>query len=272
MRPVEIAGLRDVVRRFDALLLDQFGVLHDGDRPFPGAVDAVERARAAGLRLAVLSNSGKSGRANAARLARLGFPEALFDAVITSGDACRARLAADLATGRIAEGARVLLTTRGGDRAPIEGLALVETEDAEDAALVVISGRDAETVDLEEDVARLAAAARRGAPCYCANPDLSMYAGGAVAPAAGALAARYAALGGPVTMIGKPAPDLFRAALGALGVIDPGRALMIGDSPAHDIAGARAVGCATLLVTEGVQAAGGEGGPPADHAMPRLVW
>ena len=33
----EIAGLADIADSFDGVLVDQFGVLHDGQKPFPGA-------------------------------------------------------------------------------------------------------------------------------------------------------------------------------------------------------------------------------------------
>lgn len=49
--------------------------------------------------------------------------------------------------------------------------------------------------------------------------------------------------------IRKPRPEIFRAALDRLGLADPGRAVMVGDTPAHDIVGAQAVGMRTVLVT-----------------------
>ena len=267
-----ITGLREIAGRFDAVLLDQFGVLHDGARPFPGALEAVRALKGAGLRLAVLSNSGKRAAANAARLAALGFERALFDAVVTSGELCRDRLARDLAEGRLAEGARVLILSRGDGAALIEGLPLSPTEAADAAVFLVIAGREPERRSLEQDIARLAPLAARGVPCLCANTDETMYAAGGPAPGPGALAAAYAAAGGAVEWIGKPHRPVFDAALAALGGPEPARALMIGDSPAHDVAGARALGCATLLVTEGVQAGGDDAAPAADFAMPRLVW
>ncbi len=42
-----------------ALLLDQFGVLHDGRRPYPGAIEAVAAAAASGLKLLIISNSSR---------------------------------------------------------------------------------------------------------------------------------------------------------------------------------------------------------------------
>jgi ribonucleotide monophosphatase NagD (HAD superfamily) len=54
----------------------------------------------------------------------------------------------------------------------------------------------------------------------------------------------------PVTVIGKPNPNLFRLALAHAG-FDPKQTVMIGDSPAIDIVGARAAGLRALLVESG---------------------
>jgi putative hydrolase of the HAD superfamily len=66
----------------------------------------------------------------------------------------------------------------------------------------------------------------------------------------------------------KPDPRIFRAALDALGV-EPGQALFVGDSPERDMAGARALGMAHVLV----RPAGNGGAPgccPGDRVIARL--
>jgi putative hydrolase of the HAD superfamily len=45
----------------------------------------------------------------------------------------------------------------------------------------------------------------------------------------------------------KPHPEAFRAALAALGVTDPGRAVFVGDRPFDDIHGARRSGLRPVL-------------------------
>ena len=42
-----------------AVLLDQFGVLHDGQKAYPGAVKAVEYLHGLGLRVLIVSNSSR---------------------------------------------------------------------------------------------------------------------------------------------------------------------------------------------------------------------
>jgi HAD superfamily hydrolase (TIGR01459 family) len=274
----EIAGLATVIAELqdelEGVLLDQFGVLHDGRTAFPEALEAVRRLRARGLKLAVLSNSGKMAAANAARLARLGFPAGLFDVVLSSGELCRLRLDEDLASGRLAPGARVLVIASGSDALPTDGLPLSAAARAEEADLVLVAGRDPARRSLEEDLDQLRPAALRGVPCLCANPDLTIYGPDGAAPGPGRLAAAYAAAGGPVELFGKPHADIFRRALALLGGLEASRVLMIGDSLEHDIAGAARIGCRTLFVRSGVQSdqSPTEGAAAPEMSMPRLCW
>lgn len=270
----EIAGLATVAAELEGVLLDQFGVLHDGRAAFPEALEAVRHLRARGLKLAVISNSGKTAAANAARLARLGFPAGLFDVVLSSGELCRLRLGEDLASGRLRSGARVFVVASGSDALPTESLPLSAAVRAEEAELVLVAGRDPARQGLEADLDRILPAAARGIPCLCANPDLTIYGPDGAAPGPGRLAAAYAAAGGPVEWLGKPHPDIFRRALALLGGLEPARVLMVGDSLEHDIAGAARIGCRTLFVRGGVQASHSaiEGTSVAELSLPAFRW
>lgn len=272
MTPARISGLSAIAEQFDAVLLDQFGVLHDGRAAFPGAQEAVLRLRSAGLRLAVLSNSGKRSAANAKRLATLGFEPGQFDAVVTSGELCRERLTAALASGQLTAGAAIYVVASSGEGSPLEDLPLRSAACADDAKLVLIAGRSPQRETPEEEMKPLLPLAQRGVPCICANPDRTIYADGQPAPGPGVLAELYASAGGPLEMIGKPHAPIFEASLDALERPRAARTLMVGDSREHDIAGAAALGLKTLLIESGVQAEGHSGGPPPDFVMSRLVW
>src|SRR6266571_2737110 len=103
----------------DAVLMDIDGVLTVSWRPLPGAVAAVSRMRAAGLRIALLTNTTSRTRAAIAGvLAEAGFP-------VGAGDVLTAPA---LAAGYIAErypGARCLLLNSGDIRADLAGVTLV---------------------------------------------------------------------------------------------------------------------------------------------------
>ena len=48
MTPLRITGLAGIAGRYDAFLLDQYGVLHDGEHLYPHVVDSVAQLAAAG--------------------------------------------------------------------------------------------------------------------------------------------------------------------------------------------------------------------------------
>lgn len=60
------------------MLLDQFGVLHDGKRAYPEAVAAVQRLADDGVSVYILSNSSRRSEVALQKIEALGFPRACF--------------------------------------------------------------------------------------------------------------------------------------------------------------------------------------------------
>ena len=246
-----IGGLGEIADRFDVALVDQFGVLHDGQTPYPQARDTLLRLRDEGVRVVLLSNSGKRADANADRLVRFGFGPECFDFIVTSGEVAHAMIA-DGRTG-VERAARCLVIARGGGgEAALEGLGLCFTPYAAQADLVVIAGSESERISLDDYAAMLRPAAERGVPALCTNPDRHMLTEDGIRPGAGAIAERYAVMGGPVTWIGKPHAAIYEHVARALGDLDWSRVMAIGDSREHDIAGVQAMGGRGVLVETGV--------------------
>jgi HAD superfamily hydrolase (TIGR01459 family) len=247
-----ISGLRAIAESFDHVLLDQWGTLHEGHSIFPQARDCVMRLRTAGKRVLVLSNSGKRSTNNRQRLAALGLLPDAYDGVLSSGEVTWSGLRARTREPFISLGETCFLITRGGDRSIVDGLNLNLAADTNDADFILLGGLDDAAAGIEHWRDRLTIAARRRLPMLCANPDLAMFGATGLIPAPGALARFYETLGGKVAYVGKPHPPIFAAALERLDHPDPRRVLMIGDSLDHDIAGARAAGMLTLLLSAGV--------------------
>jgi len=283
---IAIPGLNAITDRFDHVLLDQWGPLHQGEAVFAAARDCVARLRAAGKRVVVLSNSGRRAAENRQRVAELGLPPEAYDGILTSGEVTWRGLAARTQPPFAALGRSCVLISRGGDRSIVEGLDLRVAE-VGDADFILLGGLDDETAEPELWRDLLTRAAARRLPMLCANPDLAMFSPRGLIPAPGALAAFYRALGGTVAYVGKPHAPIFVAAREQLGNPSPGRVLVIGDSLDHDIAGGRAAGMLTLLTTLGVHKealanapdprqavlalAGNEARTP-HWIMDRLVW
>ena len=250
-----------------AVVLDQFGVLHDGTAPYPDAVRALARLHGAGVRLAVLSNSGKRAAPNAARIAAMGFAEIPFDAVMTSGEA----LWRDIAAGRMPGGVLCAIERAPGDAADwAVGLDVTLTDDPTRADAILFMGL-ADGADTAGPQAVLDVARARDIPVLCTNPDRAApRAGGLTVISPGALAHAHAAAGGTVRFYGKPHAPVFRAVETALG-LPPDRLLMVGDSLEHDIAGARAAGWRTAFVMGGLHARAFDPPAPEGGVLARLA-
>lgn len=79
--------MRDIIDRYDVFILDMWGVMHDGIKPYDGVLDVVKQLRMAGKELIVLSNSSKRHDHSIRMLEKLGFqPTHDFTKVITSGE------------------------------------------------------------------------------------------------------------------------------------------------------------------------------------------
>jgi HAD superfamily hydrolase (TIGR01450 family) len=98
-----------------------------------------------------------------------------------------------------------------------------------------------------------------GVPMLCANPDIVVESGDRLVPCAGALAARYEAIGGSAMIVGKPNAPIYDRAMveiRALLADQPAtsRVLAIGDGARTDILGANRAGLAALFIASGIHA------------------
>ncbi len=249
-------GLRELASECDALLLDQWGVLHDGHQAYPGAVDCLERLRDAGKAVVILSNSGKSGEENSRLIEAMGFERGLFDAVVSAGDDARDAILSGDDGPYAGSGRRCLLLSRDADRHLADGLGLDVITDPEEgpdlADFVLLMSMDAPTQSVQGWEPLLRRAVARSLPMVCGNPDLARVSReGALLEAPGLVARRYQELGGEVHLHGKPDPRIYRTCQRHLPA-GAARVVAVGDSLHHDILGANRAGLRSLLVAGGV--------------------
>jgi HAD superfamily hydrolase (TIGR01458 family) len=226
--------LRDV----RGLLIDLDGVLYVEDEPIPGAKEAVESFREAGLGLRFVTNTTARSRSQTLeRLERLGFGVG-EEELVTPAALARRRC-------EDAGHERVALIMNEDVKADFEGL--TETDSDTEA---VIMGDLGEAFGFEilnrafrlvTDGAELIALQKNR---FWLTPDgLSLDAGPFVA------AVEYAT-GKEALVVGKPAPAFFELVLGELGA-RPADAAMIGDDVETDVGGAMRAGLAGVLVRTG---------------------
>lgn len=246
-----IAGLSEVAGQYGALLVDQFGTLHDGTVAYPHAAEALRRFRAGGGKVAILSNSAKTGADNIIRLARFGFGPEHFDAVVTSGDAAQAAIRAGALGEGFRPGAKIHISGKPGDDYGFGDLGFVLSW-PDDAEGIILAASQEPDRNWREQIRDLTKAANRGVTVAVCNPDLEMLTPKGVRPSAGAIARELERKGAQLRYFGKPHGDIYRTALAALGNPPPMTVLAIGDSPEHDIAGAAGAGLDSILLRTGI--------------------
>lgn len=246
-----ISTLGEITDRFDVVLSDVWGVLHNGVSAFPDAAIALEAARKAGLTVVLITNSPRPAPGVIPQLRALGVPDTAYDRIITSGDVTRER---------ISQGPKkVFLLGPERDMPLLDGLD-VEVVSQEEATAVVCTGFfDDETETPEDYTDMLKSFVARSVPMICANPDLVVERGERIIPCAGAMALYYEQLGGEVRIAGKPHSPIYEACLSAArevhGEFSKDRVLAIGDGMPTDVKGAINAGLELLYIAGGIHTA-----------------
>ena len=255
-----LPGIATIAEAYDGFVLDLWGVVHDGHKPYPDAIDCLTRLHGArqgqgkDKRIVMLSNAPRRSSGVIEAMVAMGIDRALYDDVITSGELTWQALKARSDTWHAALGRHCLHIGPARDHGLFEGLDLDLVQKPEAADFIVNTGPWRDEERLEDYMPLLRDAAARHLPMICANPDLEVIRGGVRIICAGTLAAYYASLGMPVRYHGKPHAEAYDACLAAMGLTDRTRIVAVGDSLITDIKGASAAGIATLLVTSGIHA------------------
>ncbi|MGB3337565.1 MAG: TIGR01459 family HAD-type hydrolase [Devosia sp.] len=265
-----ISGLADLADRYDAVLSDVWGVVHNGVEAFPTAVEALAEYRKAGGKVVFITNAPRPSGPIVEMLDRLGVHRGAYDAIVSSGDATRSMIA------KYSGKAIHHVGPATEDDALYEGLDVRRTN-AGEAEVVVVTDLDTDddTPEMYRERARLWLS--RKLPMICANPDRVVEHGDKIIYCGGALGDLYAAMGGMVLMAGKPYQPIyeeaFRLAEEAAGrPLDKSRVLAIGDSVRTDATGAAKFGIDLLFVTGSIHAAELDAfGKPNPQAIADLV-
>ena len=249
-----LTGLSEIADRYDVVLCDVWGVVHDGKVPFAASVDALRRFSEQGGAVVLISNSPRPRESFVNQLDDIGVDRKAWAAVVTSGDATRAELA------KRAPGPAWRVGPER-DAGIYDGTGVELTDDLSEAAFISCTGLFDDDVDQPEDYRDgFSDCARRGLEMVCANPDKVVHRGKDLIWCAGALADVYAAVGGTVVMAGKPFSPIYELALreaGRLrtGALDKSRVLAIGDGLPTDVLGANRQGLDCLFVAGGIHGA-----------------
>jgi glycerol-1-phosphatase len=242
-------ALSPLLVRYDNVVLDLDGCVWVGGVCTREAPAAISELRGAGKRLAFVTNNAKSSPEDFVRkLWSLGI-QASLEEVVTSGAAVQYLLSGQAPRNAYVIGSPALFrhVSDAGHRI-VNG-----TDFAESAEVVVVGGHESFDYGQLRDATR---AVLGGAEIVASDRDRSFPGDDGAWPGTGSvLAALEYATGRAAQAVGKPHPEIFRAALDRFG---DGRTLVIGDRLDSDLAGAAAAGLDAAIVLTGVT--------PADEA------
>lgn len=247
-------GISDISDSYSGFIIDQWGVLHDGEKPYDGVVECLKELKGRNKFIIILSNSGKRAEQNKQRLKEVGIGPSLYDVIMTSGEMTWQGLK-NQDDGFFKDiGKKAYIISRGSDTSITDGAGLEIVTDINEADFLIISGSDAPKMTLEDYEPVLKAAVRRRLKAVCANPDTHGIMGNQIILGAGGIAARYSDFGGVVQYIGKPHQPIFQHCMKILQEkeIYPGQTVVIGDAMAHDIMGGALMNMDTCLIRDGL--------------------
>jgi HAD superfamily hydrolase (TIGR01459 family) len=270
-----IARLSAIAPRYDVVLSDIWGVVHNGRESFAAATDALTAFRRGGGAVVLITNAPRPNGPIRTQLDDLKVPHEAYDSIVTSGDVTIGLIAAR-------GGAPVYHIGPPRDRSLFDAAAassarppLVALEGAEYVLCTGLFDDETETPDDYDSALRTMAARRL--PLVCANPDLVVQRGDKLIYCAGAIAKRYEEMGGPAIYAGKPHAPIYARALDLAGAVrgapvDKARVLAIGDAMHTDVAGAVGQGIDILFVSGGIHREDIHGAGPLEAAALEQFW
>ncbi|SIT87455.1 HAD-superfamily class IIA hydrolase, TIGR01459 [Yoonia rosea] len=250
----------DISGQYDAAFVDLWGCMHNGVTALPDAVAAMQKYRAEGGIVVLVTNSPRPWDSVARQINGLGVPDDAWDAIATSGDSARAAMFRGIVGEKI-----WFMGESPRDDDFFQPLQIIENPvniqkvPLDQAEGIVCCGPFDPLADVDVNRPEFLYAKTKGLKLLCANPDIIVDRGEVREWCAGALAALYTEMGGESLYFGKPHPpiyDLARRRLAALSNApsDP-RIIGIGDGIGTDILGGLQEDIDTLFISGGLAAA-----------------
>lgn len=242
-----------LIDSYDYFIIDLWGVLHNGVKPFKGALLFLKKLKDHHKTVWLLSNAPRRVNIARQRLKEIGFNDTLYDNILTSGEECYKALKTRPDDFHRNLGKKLYHLGPERDRTLFQGLDYYEVgTEIERAEFVLNTG----TLRWEDTMADykplLKKSLEKNLPMVCSNPDKVVRYHNQLALCAGSISEEYEKLGGSVRYHGKPFLPIYEKVFAQLRKPEKSRILAIGDSLATDILGANRAGIDSLLILGGI--------------------
>ena len=248
-KPIKINNFSEVYEKYDSVICDIWGVIHNGHKLFRSSVDCLYKLKNMGYPIILVSNAPRPGEEIKLMLKNMGLEKNCYDKIITSGDLTQKILN----DGSLGHNCYHIGPDR--DLKIFEGVG-VKRVSFDKSDFIFITGLfNDEEEDENTYLPLLKESKERRLKLLCANPDIWVQRGNDLIPCAGAISKKYESIGGEVINIGKPFKPIFDEAIKNIEVLGKGKCastIVIGDGIDTDIKGANDYKLDSLLTLGGL--------------------
>ena len=234
-----IKGLSQIQSKYDAFLIDLWGVVHNGIQLYPRAIDVLKNLNALNKRFVLLSNAPRPSKSVEKYLLNLKMDRVFLKNIFTSGEAALQTLKKNV------YGKKFYHIGPERDKDLIEKFEKnnISLEKCDYILCTGLFENQEHSLDYYKKLLEKYTKIKM----VCTNPDLIVHRGPRREYCAGSLAVIFEKLGGKVVYIGKPYPEIYNFCVKKNETI-----LAIGDNIRTDIKGANNMKIDSLLITNGV--------------------
>lgn len=249
-------GLSDISDSYQAVIFDQWGVLHNGKKAYEGVVDCLKELRSRKKVIILMSNYAMREKDNKDMLKKMGIGPSLYDKIYTCGEFIASGLEEKNAKPFSDLGNKCYSFHSEGGHEFLKGSDIEYVEDVADAEFVLITGWDKLDKPAPEYEKILKTVVQKGLQTIFALPDSRALLSPNYIMGPGILVRKLKEYGGVVYSVGKPYRPIFQKCVEFLQEkeIFPGQTVMVGDTMAHDMMGAHMSEIDSCFVRSGIHA------------------
>ena len=251
-----IKTFSEISNKYNTVICDLWGCLHNGEKSFPEALRALKSFRASNGKVVLVTNAPRPIANVTDQIAKLGIQETHYDMLLTSGELTSNYIST------ICKNKLNLFHIGGKQHHCIykdmihEKKVSINIKSIEQADLIVCTEPFNPIKDQLSDYHNIfKIGINNKLTLLCANPDFFVDVGETREMCAGSLASMYERMGGRVIYFGKPHKNIYKSVYSFLSKEDKPEAksiLCIGDGLTTDIRGANNEKLDSLLVVGGL--------------------
>ena len=250
-----IKGIRNIIDNYEVFILDQWGVMHDGNAGYSHAIQCINCIKSRNKKLIIISNSSKRKKDSISRLPSLGFSTNFFEEVQTSGEMVWQAIALSLQKyGKNLKKCFYMFDENDENASIyIKGLNHIQFVNNISEADFILACTPYVNFQPIDYIPLLEKACEKNVLMFCANPDFetvekkskNIY-------CMGTIAQLYENMGGKIVILGKPNKHIYEEATKTLSNFPKNKMIAVGDSIFHDIKGANNFGIDSVLIASGI--------------------